>query len=60
MEQNLYEIEYKKDLLFLNCPQCKQTPNFEFVKNDFNVEYPDYYQKMNMELIIPIFDKKIN
>ena len=34
MEQNLYEIEYKKDLLFLNCPQCKQTPNFEFVKND--------------------------
>ena len=34
MELNLYEIEYKKDLLFLNCPQCKQTPNFEFVKND--------------------------
>ena len=34
MEQNLYEIEYKKDLLFLNCPKCKQTTNFEFDKND--------------------------
>lgn len=34
MDQNLYEIEYKKDLLFLNCPECKQTTNFEFVKND--------------------------
>ena len=34
MEQKLYEIEYKKDLLFLNCLKCKQTTNFEFDKND--------------------------
>ena len=34
MDPNLSEIDYKKDSLFLNCPKCKQTTNFEFVQND--------------------------
>ena len=34
MDPNSCEIEYKKDSLFLNCPKCKQTTNFEFASDN--------------------------